>query len=261
MTRGGDGSQRVSAAHRLLAVLPPDAGVPLYGLSLAGPAAFADGSSAPPVLPNGLMQALAAFAAGWHDPEPRAVATQFSKYWFRAALPPTVVCAAAGLEAPASAPGRMRLETDRTGIPHLLVPDDPAIAHAPTAGEAVLERLFAIHLDPVVALLARKSGLAPRVFWSNVANVLAWYLDQLRDLPATGVGATALAARWSDPTTHPRFPGRNPLQMPRDAPTATGQGPGARRRRICCARYLSADCGLCAGCPLESAPAARTAKR
>lgn len=266
MTGGCADPAPVPAAQRLRALLPPEAGVPLYGLALAAPGRSAGHGRGESGVPDGLEPALAGFAAAWRDPEPRAVATQFSKYWFRAAIPPALVCAAAGRAGPDMAPAGLRLETDAAGLPHLLAPDDPAIAAAPADGDAVLERLCAAHLDPAVAWLAARSGLAPRVFWSNAANVIAWYLDQLRTWPATGPGAAALAARWTDSARHPRFPGRNPLHMPRahgsDASGGSGASPGApRRRRICCARYLSADWELCETCPLSRASAARTAKR
>jgi ferric iron reductase protein FhuF len=260
MTQGRPGEFPHPAAHRLSALLPPSAGIPLYGMSLAGPAAFARRATDPPVLPDGLTRALAKFGRGWHDPDPRAVATQFSKYWFRAVIPPVLVCAAASRAAPVVDADGLRLDTDGAGIPHLLARDDPAIAHAPADGDALVEGLFARHLDHVVDLLSQRSGLAPRVFWSNAANVVAWYLDNLRDEPATAAGAARLAARWSDAARHPRFAGHNPLHMPYADPADAGARAG-RRRRICCARYLSADCALCETCPLSSAPAARSAKR
>lgn len=248
------------AAQRLSALLPPSAGIPLYGMSLASAAAFARRATEPPVLPDGLTHVLATFGAGWHDPEPRAVATQFSKYWFRGVIPPVLVCAAAGRAAPAVDPDGLRLDTDAGGIPHLIACDDPAIAQTPADSDALVEGLFAQHLDQVVELLSEWSGLAPRVFWSNAANVVAWYLDNLRQEPATAAGAATLAMRWSDAARHPRFEGHNPLHMPYTCPD-DADAPAARRRRICCARYLSADCDLCETCPLNRASAARTAKR
>jgi ferric iron reductase protein FhuF len=207
-----------------------------------------------------VISARAKFAHGWTHPEPRAVATQFSKYWFRAVIPPVLVCAAADRAAATVAPGHLRLDTDASGIPHLLAADDPAIGQAAADGDAVLEGLFAQHLDPVVALLAACSGLAPRVFWSNAGNVVAWYLDNLRTQPATAAGAARLSACWSDAERHPRFAGTNPLHMPYATPDVA-DAPATRRRRICCARYLSDDCGLCETCPLSRASAARSAKR
>lgn len=265
MTREPGDASLIPAAQRLRALLPPSAGIPLNGMSLARPDRCRKPSTDRPVALDQLDPALAAFAAGWRDPEPRAVATQFSKYWFRAAIPPVLVCAAVGRVAPSSALADLKLDTDGSGIPHLVVPDDPAIGDTPADGEAVLEHLFAVQLDQVVALLSKRSRLAPRVFWSNAANVLAWYLDQLRECPDLQAGAAALAARWSDSAAHPRFRGHNPLHMPRAAnPEAGVDVAGSsigRRRRICCARYLSADWELCETCPLNSAPAARTAKR
>ena len=261
MTDDGGEEMRVRpASQRLKALLPPNAGIPLYGMSFVRPAAFGVPAGGAQLLPDGVISALAEFARGWTHPEPRAVATQFSKYWFRAVIPPVLVCAAADRAAPTVAPGHLRLDTDASGIPYLLAADDPAIGQAAADGGAVLEGLFAQHLDPVVALLAARSGLAPRVFWSNAANVVAWYLDNLRTPPMTAAGAARLSARWSDAERHPRFAGTNPLYMPHAAP-AGGDGPTARRRRICCARYLSDDCGLCETCPLIRASAARTAKR
>lgn len=261
MTDGGREERIVQpAAQRLKALLPPDAGIPLYGMSFVTPEAFGQPAGGAQLLPDGVISALAKFAHGWTHPEPRAVATQFSKYWFRAVIPPVLVCAAADRAAPTVAPGHLCLDTDASGIPYLLAADDPAIGQAAADGGAVLECLFAQHLDPVVALLAARSGLAPRVFWSNAANVVAWYLDNLRTPPTTAAGAARLSARWSDAERHPRFAGTNPLYMPHAAP-AGGDGPTARRRRICCARYLSDDCGLCETCPLSRASTARTAKR
>ncbi|SDF88926.1 ferric iron reductase protein FhuF [Limimonas halophila] len=246
----------VAVARRLIGPIPPAAAIPVYGMSLAPPARLA-GS---PLIPDRLEAALAGYAAGWSDPEPRAVATQFSKYWFRAAIPPVVVCAAAGRAAPEVAPDALRVEPDGAGIPFLVAPDDPAIGIAPADGAALMDRLVRGHLEPVVAALAARSGLAPRVFWSNAGNVIAWYLEQLRAQPATADAARALAAHWVEATANPHFDGRNPMSKP-VIDTTDAHGRPVRRRRVCCARYLSAELDVCGSCPLSSAPAARRAKR
>jgi len=250
----------VDAARRLTAVIPPSAGIPVYGMTLAPPERMPDGADPDPATPDRIDAALVRFAAGWDDPEPRAVATQFSKYWFRAAIPPSLICAAGWRAAPDVALQKLALTADQAGIPHLVAPDDPAVGVAPADGEAVMTRLMADNLEPLVAALVARSGLAPRVFWSNAGNVIAWYLDQLRANPPTAGGARALAASWVEARAHPRFDGRNPIFRPL-VETTDAAGNAKVQRRICCARYLSDDLDLCASCPLSSAPAARRAKR
>lgn len=250
----------VDAARRLTGLIPPAAGIPVFGMTLAPPERMPDAPGRPPLLPDRLDAAMQAFAADWRDPEPRAVATQFSKYWFRAAIPPVLICAAGQRAAPNVALDALALTTDEAGIPYLVAPDDPAVGVAPADSESVMHRLMADNLEPVVAALVARSGLAPRVFWSNAGNLIAWYLASLRANTPTVDGARTVAARWVEARSHPRFDGHNPLRTPLSE-TPHSAGNAVPQRRICCARYLSDDLDLCPSCPLSSASAARRAKR
>jgi len=248
-----------AVARRLTGLIPPAAGIPVYGMGLVPPGRTMGTSANAVLTPAGLDAALAEYAAGWGDPDPRAAATQFSKYWFRAAIPPVLVCAAADRAAPAIELPALGAEMDG-GIPYLLARDAPGIAVAPADGESLMARLVDEHLVPVIAALATHTGLSPRVFWANAGTVIAWYLDQLRRQPATAAGARALAARWLETPDHPAFSGRNPMHNPLIA-TTDAAGHAKQQRRVCCVRYLSSDLDLCASCPLSKAPAARRAKR
>jgi len=252
-------AEPAAVARRLTGLIPPAAGIPVYGMVLVPPGR-STGTPADTVLTAaGLDAALARHTAGWGDPDRRAAASQFSKYWFGAAIPPVLVCAAAGRAAPAIELTALGAALDG-GIPYLLARDAPAIAVAPADGETLMARLIDDHLGPAIAALTAHTGLSPRVFWANAGTVIAWYLAQLRRQPATAAGARALAARWLEVPEHPAFSGRNPMYTPL-IDTTDAAGRPKQRRRVCCVRYLSADLDLCASCPLSKAPAARRAKR
>lgn len=184
------------------------------------------------------------------DPErhARALLSQWSKYYFRLAVPAALVSAIA-LQRPLDmAPTRCVLSL-REGMPEALyLPhdalhernDDPARRYASLVDE---------HLRGVTDTLAGMTKIAPRVLWSNVGNLLDTLFEQCAAMP----GAARDAAWLFE--SRALFDGdeANPLRAPVRA--VTPRSPllptPFRARRVCCVRYeIPGENQLCASCPL-----------
>jgi ferric iron reductase protein FhuF len=179
--------------------------------------------------------------------EMQAVATQWSKRHFSVLVPPVLI---------ASIVADWHLPTDlaQTGI--VLSPDHrTAAVRLPGAGERrhvtdAHERFAMLiegHLAPLIAALARASGLPAKVLWSNAGNIAESIVGECAArLGADHLGVVHGRALFAAKN----FPdgGRNPLFEPiRHFPDRTP----ARRRRICCLRYRIAALPLCKTCPLD----------
>lgn len=119
------------------------------------------------------------------------------------------------------------------------------IAPGNRSGEpaTLLDTLACEHARPLLGAIAEATGTAPRVPWSNVANVLGWMLGELgavADAPTLAPGYALLGRqRLAD--------GRpNPLYTGADCVPATGRPP----RRVCCLRYRLSGFGYCGDCPI-----------
>lgn len=196
-----------------------------------------------------LRQRLADFARNYAEPDPMAVATQWSKWHFSLLLTPVI---AANL----AADWQLPLAFDEIGI--VLSPDSRtlAIRVAHEGGRqsfAAAEDRFALlvdeHLAPLIAALAQASGLPKKVLWNNAGNVVENTIQDCAVLlgdahPAIEQARALLAMR-----TRPGG-GRNELF----APVAYVGEELRRRRRICCLRYRMASLPLCKTCPLDEIP-------
>ncbi|MBS7544137.1 siderophore-iron reductase FhuF [Ancylobacter oerskovii] len=192
-----------------------------------------------------LAAELARFAARYAEPEPRAVASQWSKLYFtRLAVPAMVAAIAADWRLPL-APERLGVVLDgQGGIAAFSLP------HAGAAQPAAQARqrfgfLVDAHLPLVVDSLARASGLSRRVLWSNAGNLIETVVERCAELlgdehPGVRHGRELLAGRrFAEGDANPLF---EPVRYMAD---------GTRLRRVCCIRYLIPALAYCKTCPLE----------
>lgn len=124
-------------------------------------------------------------------------------------------------------------------------PSGLRIAATQRAGDpaALLDMLAHGHTRPLLAVVSDATATAPRVPWSNVANVFGWMLGEL----AAIADATALAPGYALLAQRRLADGRpNPLYTGADCVPATGRPP----RRVCCLRYRLSGFGYCGDCPI-----------
>lgn len=194
------------------------------------------------------------FGVRYASAEPRAVASQWSKWYFAVLLRPALVA-------------NLLLDRELLASPHGLSltmtldhrPERLSLGHpgAPLDAFATPLRFSGLlrHLSPAVGALAAVSGASPRVFWSNAGNTFEHALTVLAG--HSGARPAALdAAR--ETLQRDRLPDgqRNPLYRPVDY-RLRPDGRVQRCRRLCCIRYLLAELDYCAGCPLTCGRARR----
>lgn len=200
--------------------------------------------------PTALWPLLARHGRAHGAAEPRAIASQWSKYVFARLIIPTVVLQCSldrAVDFTATRWG-FSLEDDATpAVVHFC--DDPLGA---TGTGADFGSLIDDAIMPLIGALRAAAGLSPRVYASNAAMYYAWALDQLggqaRGQPGPLGRARALL------TTPARIDGGfNPFHAPhRAVPPGTHDGDGQcvdHCRRLCCVRDLDPAWGLCANCP------------
>lgn len=104
------------------------------------------------------------------------------------------------------------------------------------------------HLDLLIPVMARESGLSPKVLWNNAAAYLTWMIHEIgRE------GAPALAAEGMDAMITPshfadgrKNPFHKAIRINHDA-----DGAYLGHRRICCLRYAVPGVGGCGAiCPV-----------
>lgn len=188
--------------------------------------------------------ALERFARRFERPDPAALASLWSMYYFNAALIP----AAADLLCrdhilPVAMDG-IGLRLDQAGLPEQVIL--PHVSSPFRAGEHGhrLDILLCGQLAPFVALMGRETGVTARVLWSNAATVLDWAVRTVgaRALPVPrGALAAALA-------------GDGPDGCRKLAGAFRETADGGRERRVCCMRYLLSDTSPCLPiCPARDA--------
>ncbi|MCJ2036120.1 siderophore-iron reductase FhuF [Methylobacterium sp. J-068] len=200
--------------------------------------------------PATLSAHLARFARTYPDvaPDPRAVASIWSKHHFAALVVPTLAASLILGRTLPVALDAIAVVSDAEGRTLALKLRD---AGAPAPGPERFAPLIEGHIRPLAAALAAVSGLAPRVIWGNAGNVLDAILNKA-ELAAACDPSGLAAAR--DLIRHRCGPdGRpNPLF---DAVRYVGPEAATRQRKVCCLRYLIPAQTLCAACPLPARPA------
>ena len=198
--------------------------------------------------PDRLQSMLNRFAERYHEPEPRAVASQWSKLYFSRLILPAAAAAILfdwQLQLDLST---MRIAMDddggniRFGLPSKGI---QGAIHNP--GER-FSFLADAHLRHVIPVLSDVSGLPPKVLWSNAGNILENVVQRSAALLGSehhGVrdGRNYLKIRrFEDGSFNPLF---EPVRY------IDHNGEVLRKRRICCFRYFIPALSICKTCPLE----------
>ena len=196
-----------------------------------------------------LAALLSRFGQNYEQPEPGAVATQWSKWHFSVLLTPVLVANIANdrqLPTDLEAIGIILSEDCRTSA--IRLSGEGKVVQSPNAHER-FEWLIEGHLKPVIAALSRASGLPQKVFWSNAGNVAESVMRECEaflgtDHPGVQQGIELFATRnWPAGI-------RNPLYQP--VRYVTDSEGTHRKRRICCLRYSIPSLPYCKSCPLET---------
>ncbi|MDX3926022.1 MAG: siderophore-iron reductase FhuF [Shinella sp.] len=198
-----------------------------------------------------LPELLARFGRNYAEPEPRGVASQWSKWYFSRLLTPV-------LAANIALNRRLPIVFEETGL--ILSEDARVVAFRlsddgrsfePTDFVERFEDLIDGHLSMLVEALSSASGLSRKVLWSNAGNIFENVVSQCAQLlgeahPGVGHGRALLANRfWREDRVNRIF---EPVRyLPAD-------GKNIRKRRVCCIRYLIPGIALCKNCPLEVLP-------
>lgn len=197
-----------------------------------------------------LDDALARFAAGFPEADPRAVASYWSLWYFNGLIVPTV---AVTLRLERTLPvslDRVRLLVDEASgtVPAIRLPD-PGMDGIGEMPFEPFRGLIRHHLAPLVAAVSHQWRLAPRLLWANAAHYLEWTLAELardEEEPSEAVDMSrrlVSAERWPDGWTNPMA----------GAIRYVDEGGGCvRRRRVCCLRHRIPSVEGCGAlCPLK----------
>jgi ferric iron reductase protein FhuF len=193
-----------------------------------------------------LSEILQRFSTIYQRPEPRAVASQWSKIYFSKLIVPTV---AASL----ILNWRLPLDVDETGVTldDLGRPETFCLTHAGLAitPQTAEERFFFLthaHIAPVISSISRTSGLSHKVLWSNAGNVVENVISYLEKIAPTNSSVEQArlhlaTRRLSDGEMNPLFEPARYLML---------DGAKIRKRRVCCIRYLMPCLEYCKTCPI-----------
>ncbi|BCP55568.1 siderophore-iron reductase FhuF [Kaistia sp. 32K] len=196
--------------------------------------------------PERLRPILEQFGRKYPGGDKAAIATQWSKWHFSTLLVPIL---AANLLADLDLPvelERIGVVLDEDGHTAAIRLGPDIVRFAPASAAARFARVTEEHLAPLIGAIRATSGLPEKVLWSNAGNVAENVLRECEaslgaDHPGVAQGAALLAARLRPDGS------RNPLFEP------IRYVGGARRRRVCCLRYLIETLGYCKSCPLAQA--------
>lgn len=196
------------------------------------------------VRPGELSARLAAFARSQPHQDRRGMASLWLQWYLVTAWPPVLTAVLLLERSPLLEPARSALVLDAEGRPEALAlePDATAVEQGT---DALLHALAYRQAAPLIAGMSRAAGMAPRVGWSNAANVLGWFLVEA----AAMADPARLAPGWRLLRARQRPDGGpNPLHV-----TDLGRAlsPDTRPpRRVCCLRYRLTDHPYCADCPI-----------
>ncbi|WP_417251883.1 siderophore-iron reductase FhuF [Castellaniella sp.] len=182
---------------------------------------------------------------GWPGGDGRAIASLWSRWHFAAVLSPWVAALLLHRHTPVLQAIQLSPQHKTCGV--AWEPVVPALepASAQTACGQIVQQM-----QPLIESLHKVSRTSPRVFWSNLGNLLEYLVQQLREHP--GASPKVLQAFENLLTLPALSDGNpNPLQQPvRDVPvSAADTGCTHRVRKICCLYYLLPGTSLCENCP------------
>lgn len=179
----------------------------------------------------------------------RALASQWSKFFFSHLIIPTLAVQLGAGQPLDLAPHRWRASFLGDGLPEAFVFEaSPFVRGDPADFSSLIDEA----LGPLVNLLRADCRLSTRVFWSNAAVYFFWTLGQLEG--QAQVPPERLAAAWALLDEPRRADGRfNPFyrafkHLP-DGALDGNNDPAAHCRRLCCLRDMDPKWDLCANCP------------
>lgn len=195
------------------------------------------------------------FGENYPVPEPRAVASQWSKWYFSRLVTPV-------LAANIVMHRKLPIGLDETGV--ILSEDGRATAFrlqhegdsfAPANHVERFTDLVDGHLAILIAALSKASGLSPKVLWANAGNIAENVVRHCAGaLGEEHAGVAHGRQLLSERLWHDKRPNRI-FQPIRYVPAG---GTTLRKRRVCCMRYLIPSLSLCKTCPLEVRPTDRS---
>ena len=204
--------------------------------------------------------------------EPRALMSQWSKFYFRAVVPAALAITivhgrtltldpgACGIVLRGGLPVQLRFPVDSWTPP--MQGDDGVIGQGIDTEPSAFERfasLIHVHLPAAIHAMHRASGVSQRVLWSNAGNLLEFIVAEMRKLPSLAARAGSDYLWLFDGDAGFGQTADNPLYrtVRYVAPPSTAMPAPMRARRVCCLRYQLAGKGtkcddalLCGGCPL-----------
>ncbi|MFG1478728.1 siderophore-iron reductase FhuF [Xanthobacter sp. V4C-4] len=205
------------------------------------------------IAPARFDAALERVAAHFGGEDRRALASLFSIHYVHILMPVVVVAGLVLGRALPVAAEALSVVLDEDGLPdHFVLPHEgeDAVGGDPFSR---FQPLVFDHLEPVFAALSARSGLSPKVLWTNAGNLFEAIVRELESAGGTPEAVAAgdrlvAAPRWPDGR-------RNPFH----APVRYVEGPGGERRwrRVCCVRNLLPGRGYCSNCPHVLAAAGR----
>ncbi|MDR3399455.1 MAG: siderophore-iron reductase FhuF [Pandoraea sp.] len=205
--------------------------------------------------------------------EPRALMSQWGKFYFRAVVPAalaitvvhgrtlTLDSAACGVVLRGGLPLQVRFPAD-SWTPPGPHDDEARVSSVPFASPPASARLASLihgHLPAAIAAMHRAAGVSARVLWSNAGNLLEFIVGQMRQVPSLASRATGDYAWLFDKDAGFGGTADNPLfhTVRYVSPPSPVMPAPMRARRVCCLRYQLAGKGtrcdealLCGACPL-----------
>lgn len=194
-----------------------------------------------------LHETLTIFAQRWPEPDPRVVATQWSKTYFSTLLPAVLLpCLLHDWHLPLS-PETMGIRISSAGaVSGFELPSHGGHRNVLKVAPGRFDFLVAGHLRPVIEMLAAATPLPAKVLWSNAGNVFENVVGRAscllgNDHPAVREAMDIMAERRdSSRRVNPLF---EPIRY------IDNGGENLRQRRICCLRYFTPELGYCKSCP------------
>lgn len=195
--------------------------------------------------PDELSVRLTRFTQSFPGQDLRGVASLWLQWYLVTVWPPVLAAILLLDRRPLLDPARSALVLDAGDRPEAIALDG-GTARAGTEPGEILCTLAYRQAAPLIAGMSHAAGMAPRVGWSNAANVLGWFLVEAAALAEPA----RLAPGWEllRERHHPDG-GRNPLDVTdlgRDTPAARPP------RRVCCLRYRLAEHPYCSDCPIPA---------
>jgi len=185
---------------------------------------------------DALLATVRSTGAGRGAPDDTVAASLFLQAYAYRVAGTTLACAAVAGAAP---------DPSAATVAVALARHRPAavtyLADVTFAGPALDERLFAGHLDRLVAATRARVALGERLVWGNVAAAVVAAARAVAGTAEDAAAAWAWFDAWLATAPHGL------------AGLGTG-GAGAYRRRTCCLWWKASGGGLCADCPLDHPP-------